>query len=937
MARTVAIEIDIKGQKDVLKLTDAIKQTNKALKQTKKEINEATSVTERLGKQKAYDKQVEQLVRLKSELKGARQEQRNAIRDFEAAKTGADSYRALNAELVRTRQEFKNLAKAERDGAKGKALLRNISKLDKELKKIDGSIGQFQRNVGNYKSALGGLGKTIRRVFLGRNLIAGIQRIGAGFRALIDENKEANKEIGELDDSFNNAGAAIKGIGVEILKVIAKPLAFLVDKFNVVATSIKNFIADNETLRQVFSFLGQTISTVVGFFTDLGTIIVGNLVGAFTSIRKYVTEAIEQQTFLGQAFQFVGNVIETVILVFKRIPAVYAGIIGAGKQLAANISSVFQKLLTDVKVLGNQIDSFNPFSSRTAQEIEDRIKELREERQNIDKEVKTISQAFGDAYNEIANRQDEVTVSQENITKAVKDTSKATSKHKKTIKETSTEYGILQKRVEDATKAIQEQVSKGLEPTNQQINELKESTTELNAVNEQLKAILDELTPAKEENAKATKDETKATKDLTEEIYKLNQAQIESANQQGIGQARIDALRQAQEELSNLTGAEENAAQLVSDIKQRLADQLANIDSSILQQQDQSIQSQIDNIQFQKEQELSIFEGSIQEKLLLEQQFNTKLAELGLQQVAVQEQILKKDVENFKLAEEEKTASAEEEGPKRREIALQLAQGLQTLLSAFDQLAQAQSQAQIDELDKQKEARSENLTELQQQLSEATGFEKQYLEQKVQEEIAAQEEIDKKKERIQQQENQRRKESAIANAIIAGALAIVQGFAQLGPVGGAVSAIVIAATTALQIATISAQKFADGGIVEGASHANGGVKFAVGGRVMELEGGEAVINKKSTAKYGGILSRINQAGGGKRFANGGITPSLGAPSVAATTQIGTAVDAAQLLIAIENRTSALEDVILNLKVTLNTRDTAQDDEDKQVILSTISN
>ena len=35
-------------------------------------------------------------------------------------------------------------------------------------------------------------------------------------------------------------------------------------------------------------------------------------------------------------------------------------------------------------------------------------------------------------------------------------------------------------------------------------------------------------------------------------------------------------------------------------------------------------------------------------------------------------------------------------------------------------------------------------------------------------------------------------------------------------------------------------------MVKGPSHKNGGVKFNVGGEVVELEGGEAVINKKST-------------------------------------------------------------------------------------------
>ena len=61
------------------------------------------------------------------------------------------------------------------------------------------------------------------------------------------------------------------------------------------------------------------------------------------------------------------------------------------------------------------------------------------------------------------------------------------------------------------------------------------------------------------------------------------------------------------------------------------------------------------------------------------------------------------------------------------------------------------------------------------------------------------------------------------------------------------------------------EEFADGGMVYGNSHAAGGVKFNVGGRVVELEGGEAVINKKSTSMYRNELSAINEAGGGVNF------------------------------------------------------------------------
>ena len=65
-------------------------------------------------------------------------------------------------------------------------------------------------------------------------------------------------------------------------------------------------------------------------------------------------------------------------------------------------------------------------------------------------------------------------------------------------------------------------------------------------------------------------------------------------------------------------------------------------------------------------------------------------------------------------------------------------------------------------------------------------------------------------------------------------------------------------------------EYANGGMVHGRSHAQGGEKFAVGGRVVELEGGEAVINKRSTAMFRNQLSAMNAAGGGVKFADGGL-------------------------------------------------------------------
>ena len=65
-----------------------------------------------------------------------------------------------------------------------------------------------------------------------------------------------------------------------------------------------------------------------------------------------------------------------------------------------------------------------------------------------------------------------------------------------------------------------------------------------------------------------------------------------------------------------------------------------------------------------------------------------------------------------------------------------------------------------------------------------------------------------------------------------------------------------------------------GGMFQGNSHANGGVKFRVGGRIHEAEGGEAIINKRSTSMFRPMLSAINSYNGnGVKFADGGLLNS----------------------------------------------------------------
>ena len=64
----------------------------------------------------------------------------------------------------------------------------------------------------------------------------------------------------------------------------------------------------------------------------------------------------------------------------------------------------------------------------------------------------------------------------------------------------------------------------------------------------------------------------------------------------------------------------------------------------------------------------------------------------------------------------------------------------------------------------------------------------------------------------------------------------------------------------------------NGWFAQGPSHAQGGIPgFVRGSGPIEFEGGEVIINKKSSRMFRPLLSQINQAGGGVAFGRGGVT------------------------------------------------------------------
>lgn len=151
--------------------------------------------------------------------------------------------------------------------------------------------------------------------------------------------------------------------------------------------------------------------------------------------------------------------------------------------------------------------------------------------------------------------------------------------------------------------------------------------------------------------------------------------------------------------------------------------------------------------------------------------------------------------------------------------------------------------ALIDGLAKQREA----------YLQETEVLKQQQLEK---EKIAKKEEaLKKKQDALEKKRKQNQKQQSLVNAIVNTALGVTQALASFPPPASYALAAAVGALGAVEIATISSQKYAQGGIIEGKSHKDGGVKV-LGGRA-EVEGGEMIVNKKTTKMNTDMLYFIN--------------------------------------------------------------------------------
>lgn len=178
-------------------------------------------------------------------------------------------------------------------------------------------------------------------------------------------------------------------------------------------------------------------------------------------------------------------------------------------------------------------------------------------------------------------------------------------------------------------------------------------------------------------------------------------------------------------------------------------------------------------------------------------------------------------------------------------------------------------------LDKQKDITQEHASaveSIEDELSTARGDRRQHLIDQLNAEMAAQraslaqeqkierqkQKAEEKKKKLEHDQAVAKKKMQLAQAAINMAMAISMAAVNSWPVPAIPMMALAAAAGAAQIAAIQSQNipsYGSGGVIEGKSHAQGGVKV-LGGRA-EVEGGEFITNKVTTSKNVDLLEFIN--------------------------------------------------------------------------------
>lgn len=198
--------------------TESVKEADRQIKQLKKDFS-ALSDEEKVGDTgTAKIRQIQQLAAQRLVEEEAVRKTIKAQKD-QIIQSNAEegSITALRKQLILLIKDYDDLGRVRRGGDAGKALLTQISNVQKELNAAEQASGRFQRNVGNYASAWNGLGNSAQQVArelpsLAVSANTFFLAISNNLPILVDEIAKARKEYANFKAELKAGNKDVKAV-----------------------------------------------------------------------------------------------------------------------------------------------------------------------------------------------------------------------------------------------------------------------------------------------------------------------------------------------------------------------------------------------------------------------------------------------------------------------------------------------------------------------------------------------------------------------------------------------------------------------------------------------------------------------------------------------------------------------------------------------------
>lgn len=237
-------------REEYAKNTEKLQQYNEQL--------EAGTIT-----QEQYDKAVIEVTQeqkvLRQEISGVEKQMQNEIK---VQKANTDSLVQMRAQLANLNKQYDSMSGFERMGVEGLALRDKIAALSHEIQGLEEDTGRWQRNVGNYKSALKG-----------------------------------------MKDATEAAGLSSQGLDRIMKGLSANPWMTVVTALVTILVKLRDRLKDNE---QVTTSLGNAMSSLQPIF-DWFNKIISKIADVFSNVLDWaIQKVIQSLGWLGRQLQKLG-------------------------------------------------------------------------------------------------------------------------------------------------------------------------------------------------------------------------------------------------------------------------------------------------------------------------------------------------------------------------------------------------------------------------------------------------------------------------------------------------------------------------------------------------------------------------------------------------------------------------------------------------------